>query len=375
MGHRLLFPKLNTCTRAGLFFMTLKVILSYTVFAQDIPYLDTILTVAACCLLGAAILRRTHTLQTLLLCAMFCLFSLYSVFRSGNISILITVITVLAVRNGKDCIRCLYCDTCLILALVLLCSLVGLIFGYEITVSTDGRTVFTGGLSHPNVLACLLFNLSLLWSWTNYARLNRRHLLLLLLYHLLVFLLTGTRTALFMGLFSTALLYVSKIGRKSVKAGLSLAAGCIFPAIALFIFLMMITYRSGWVLSGKVNTLLSGRIRLGAYAQAHYGWTFLGQSVGRKVVFGWDAGWGMREFTTFDCLYSAFMVNYGTAWLLLISLAFFMLARRQDNRVNCMLICWAIYAIAEGYTMNCYMCFPILLTTLLLSRQDGEVQL
>ena len=124
-----------------------------------------------------------------------------------------------------------------------------------------------------------------------------------------------------------------------------------------------------------VDTFMTGRLKLGAYAYEHYGFTLLGQVVEKGTKFGYDALWNMSRFTTFDNLYTKLMINNGIIWLVIIAVSFWRLAKLKNNILSCMIIVWAVYAITEGHGLNGYLCFPIFFIALIIDKNRDDLEI
>lgn len=161
---------------------------------------------------------------------------------------------------------------------------------------------------------------------------------------------------------------ISKSEKKWINEGLAFVSGWIVPVLSLAFWYTTVNYQSSGSIIKIIDTFMTGRLKLGAYAYEHYGFTLFGQVVEKETRFGYDALWNMSKFSTFDNLYTKLMINNGIIWLVIIAVSFFCLSRRKNNIMNCMIIIWAIYGISEGHGLNGYLCFPILFLTLLLGE-------
>lgn len=81
------------------------------------------------------------------------------------------------------------------------------------------------------------------------------------------------------------------------------------------------------VFAVSLDAILSGRIRLGAYAYEHYGLSLFGKNL-TDVKIQYDAVYGLNAFT-FDNIYTDILMRQGAIWLLVIAVLFYRLARKE----------------------------------------------
>lgn len=373
MGERLTLPKPKTYAQYGIIILVLKVFLLYTTFGKMVPYADSILSFVAVVYLGLSILNKGYTTRTLFIYFIISLIGLYSSYCVGNVMLFVTILTILAISGEKRVVLFIYKYEVLFFVLLTLLSIVTGNTKRYIEGSTS--LGFDFGFSHPNVAAAMLFNMMIMWIWLSYNKLKLSTYVKLIMFSIAVYFCTGARTLLIVGLFTVFLVMLSKSERKWMQTGFAIIAGAVVPILTLFFMYTTVNYQSGSNAIKVVDTLLTGRLKLGAYAYEHYGFTFLGQVVEKGTNFGYDALWNMSKFSTFDNLYTKLMINNGLIWLVIIIVAFFCLARLKNNIVNCMIVVWAIYAITEGRGLNGYLCFPILLIALIIDKNRDDLEI
>ncbi len=366
MVGRLTLPKPKTYAQYGIVLLVLKVFISYTTFGRAIPYLDGFLSLLAVVYLGLSILNKGYTKKTLLIYIVMALFGLYSSYCVGNLMLFTTILTILAIYHEKRTILFLYkYEVAVFVILFVLSIITGNVKRYI----EDGICLYIDfGFSHPNVVAAMLFNIMIMWIWLSYDNLNRSTYFKLSIFSFAVYFFTGTRTILIMGLMTIFLVMLSKSERRWVQSGISFIARWIVPVLSLCFLYTTINYQSGGAIIKAVDALITGRLKLGAYAYEHYGFTLFGQVVEKGTDFGYDALWNMSKFSTFDNLYTKLMINNGIIWIVIIAIAFFYIAKFRNNIINCMIIVWAIYAVTEGHGLNVYLCFPILFIALIIDK-------
>lgn len=372
MERRLTLPKPKTYAQYGIVILIIKVFLSYATIGKFLPYLDNFLSILAVLFLGMSILNKGYKIKTLFIYGIISLLGLYSSYYTDNLMLFISILTIIAIDLNNLTLLFIYKYESF--AFIFL-SFLSIIAGYSRMYDEEGISLyFDFGFSHPNVVAAMLFNFMILWIWLSYDDLKRSTYVKLIIFSFLVYFMTGSRTILIVGLFTICLVSVSKSGKKWICEGMSFAAGYIVPVLTLFFLYTTINYQSGGPILKLIDTLMTGRLKLGAYAYEHYGLTLLGQAVGKGTQFGYDALWNMSKFTTFDNLYTKLMINNGYIWLILISISFWSLSKHKNNILNCMLIVWAIYGITEGHGLNVYLCFPIFFLSLLIGENRKTKQ-
>lgn len=358
-------PKVNSALLWGVLIMCIKTLYSLT---DVVPYsdaVDNILTAVSVLLLVISILHEKYSFGTLLIYGVITSISLFSVIKTGNYGFLITIIVCLAIREKKidDFLNYVFkyqlvffvFHTFIAIAL----ASVGVIPMVKVI---GGVERFSFGFSHPNTFSAYLFNLLILWAWNNYDRIRTKHIIGIMTISTIAVYLTKTRTTFLLVVIFCVLLVASKKARILQKA-CSTVAKYIVPICTGLTLLCVYLYLTGNKLVTYVDELLTGRIKLGAYGLTHYGYTFWGQYV-EKANIAWEQGWGLYKFT-FDNLYTCLAINQGILWIIVVSVLFFLLAKKKDNKVNVFLITWALYGITEVHGLNGFLCFPVFLVVLL----------
>lgn len=373
MGGRLTLPKPKTYAQYGIIILVLKVFLLYTVFGKMIPYTDGILSLLAVVYFGLSILNKGYTIRTLFIYFIISLIGLYSSYCVGNVMLFVTILTILAICGERNVVLFIYKYEVLFFVLL---SVLSVVTGNTKSYIDGSISLgFDFGFSHPNVAAAMLFNIMIMWIWLSYNKLKFSTYVELILFSIAMYFFTGARTILIVGLLTVFLVRLSQSERKWMQTGFTVVAGVIVPTLSLFFMYTTVNYQAGGNVIKIVDTLLTGRLKLGAYAYEHYGSTFLGQVVEKGTIFGYDALWNMSKFTTFDNLYTKLMINNGLIWLAIIVVAFWGLSKLKNNIINCMIIIWAIYAITEGHGLNGYLCFPILLIALIVDKNRDNLEM
>lgn len=361
-------PKINTLLNLGLFVFTIKTGLDLSGIIPLNEYVDSILIVVGLTAFIAAILQQGYTAKVLLKYAVITALSLCSTLLSGQSVIIVSVITILAVRKTDitQVIKNIRLWSSSFLVLHSLYFIALLLLGKAELFSVDGmnRIRASFGFVHANTFSVYLFNIILAWVWENYDRLKTRHLITIAFIGIIAFLFTDSKTSFICTLCLLGLLYIVKKIRPTI---LQTVAGLIVPFFAGFFLLSYSLWLKGNPIVFVIDNVLTGRIKLGAYALSRYGLTALGQ----QMDFGsltWTSQWKLNHFTL-DCTYTSLLTNIGWMWLLILSICFYMLAKRKNFKINTFIIMWALYAISEVHGLDVYLCFPSLLVTLLFSSK------
>lgn len=232
------------------------------------------------------------------------------------------------------------------------------------TIDDAGRTRATLGLNHPNSLAGFTFNVIMLWVWERYDSIGLKGLAGLFLIETAVFALTNTRTAYLCGILLLLLVALAKYSGKAA-AWINYVAMWITPVTGLW----MLICSSAWLicpgnsLLTKMNSLLSRRVYLGAYAIQSCGFTLFGQPIVFDPVTT-TPEWPI-PFYTLDSAYLYCVCCVGIVWMVLICLCFYKLGKLRSPKISICLIMWALYSISEMATLNVYCFFPLLLISIL----------
>ena len=347
----------------GIFILIIKTIFYYsTVFILP-KWGDAALQYLAVFFLAIHILKQKYSKKTLFIYGLITLFALISCLLTKEWGILITVITVLAIRKEyfNDIIEFIYKIELFVVSLNIILSLIMSLFGFPITSTYYGQIVFTLGFVHRNSLAVFLSNLIFMWAWLNYEKLNIKHLFFITFIEILVLIFVKTKTSAVTVLFMILLIFFYK-NKQSYSFLLYKLASLIVPSLSFFLYYLISHY--GNTISILFDRLLTGRIKLNTYFFQNYGLTLAGRYIDNYYI-DWNPQWQLQGKLTFDCTYTYLMISRGIIWLIIITFLFYRLAKLKNNKINLFIIIWALYAVTEIHGINCYICFPILLITLL----------
>lgn len=224
---------------------------------------------------------------------------------------------------------------------------------------------------HPNTAAFFFLSLFMAWAWEKYDSFRPVQLVYILILGTGIYLLTDSRTTYACVIALCSLLLSVRYSEGAAKL-VNNVAGWITPAIGMFLLACSLLW-NGQGLLPKINRLLSGRIRLSAYAIANFGFTLFGQKVEYAPIVNPQL-WGLRPMQfKFDCAYSYLWSNIGILWLVLICLCFYRLSRLRNPRISLFVILWALYSVTETLSMISARFFPLLLISILfLPKEEAQ---
>lgn len=365
----------------GVIILVIKTVLSSSSMWKPSSTGDNVLTLVAVALFAYSILNKRYCVRRLMLYAVVTFIFAIICINVGLIGLFITVITCIAIcdEDLERIIRLIFCYEFL---LVLIHCLFGAIYTlqgrpYYVLYWVYGENIsyrrYSLGLGHPNSLAVYAFNLIVMYLWLRFDRLRLRDYLRVIVAEFLVYNITKTRTSLY--LFVLTLLLTLFYSRRRSSRFIRFLAEIEIPVFSIFTYAMVVLFESGNALSSKVNKVLTGRILYGDFAYRTVGLTWFGRDM-NEILTAWDADYGLKNGGfTFDNIYTYSMMCIGIVVLVMICIAFYLVARRGNLRNNLFILLWGLYAMTEVQGLNCYMLFPILFVALLFGKrtpiQDG----
>lgn len=219
-------------------------------------------------------------------------------------------------------------------------------------------------LGHPNLFSAYVLWTGLEYLYVNYEKVRGRHIVVFLLSNLVFYPFTGSRTGLYTTIVVAVLLIINEAGSRLFGKILLVVSKYGFAVCSVLSVVLTVLYSPS--LSGRaktmwlaLNSLLTGRLVFGAYGYHTFGYTWLGRtlSIPPKVVY--NGHW--MDGVIFDNSYQWLFVVYGSVFLILLSLAFFLTAPRMSNVERIVVIAYILYALMENYIVNVVVCFPLLL--------------
>lgn len=335
---------------------------------------DTFLTVGASFIVAYQIISKRYSKDILIGYAAIGFLALLTSYNTGTMIILISVLAIISIKDVDldDVIRFIYSYEMLFLLINTLYAIIlSVITDYSLSTVINGVVRYHFGMGHPNRFSVYLFNIIIMWIWLNYDRLHKNHLFIIAAISAINYYFTITRTnTIATAVVLLLLVFMKKIGKDKSDRIATLAKWAV-PVVSVSNIGAIYLFIAGNPFVNTLNTLLSDRIRLGSYGLTFYGPTILGQAVEYGKV-QWDNIWQLNYFTS-DNIYSFFLFNIGLVWLVLISIGFYKLAQRKDNRINFCIIMWAIYGITEVQGTNVFLLFPLLILGCLFSNREDYI--
>ena len=363
---KLRIPMPNSLFRVGVLLMIVKVLSSHSSILEVPDTADTALSLAACLFFAGSVLQKKYPAPTLFAFLVLCALGLLTSLRTGNLMIFIAILSCVAMCRedlDKSVRFILFWETLYVVTKACI-SFVLHGLGHSMLTNVSGEMMYNFGFSHPNIFASVATNLFAMYLWLHFESMDIRKLIGLCGAMAGVYVLTGSRTALIVTAF-LLLGYLVMHGRKKVWGLLRLGAQVAVPLMAVFFGVMCSKYTTGNPLIMALDSVLSKRIKLGAYYLERFGISLLGQNV-TNIEVKWDPFWRLNG-ATFDNIYTYLLVTQ-TIWLFVIILLFFRAAKKGGNKTCVFLLSWVLYGISEIHVINPYLYFVILLIPALLDK-------
>ena len=366
-------PKIKNELYFGIFILILKV---YGQASSILPFyndtLDTVLSViGVSCLMIHCFKKRHYKKVEIYIYLFFALLALFSAIQVKNYNIFITVVTCLAIRgeNTNDIINFIFKYSSFLFIVHFIYALIRIPFtGDTYLKIINGVNRYDMGFGHPNRFSILLFNLLLMWIWVHFSTINYKEISFIFLISLINYFITMTRTNEIALVFLLILLIIYKKYPKKMSIYLKQVSMIIVPFFALCSIIFVILYQKGNSIAVMFDKILSGRIRLGSYAYEHFGFSLFGNNLSNFKI-QYDSVYKLNYFT-FDNIYTDILMQQGVIWFVIISILFFLLAKKKNDAINFAIIAWGIYGVTEVHGLNVYMLFTILLVNELFRKND-----
>lgn len=353
-----------------LFLLVFKNYLSQTdLFIISNEY-DKLLTFVIVFLCGLSyVLYRNFLLRILLIYVFFSSLCIFSWFCSGDGLLVNTLLACLVITqsNLKHSLVILYkCNmfiwvvhTIVIIILFLVGNPIELGHFY---VNNDYRYDF--GFKHANTFSMFICNIIILYSLCAWEKITYKKITFLLFLSTVVFYFSECRSGFIVVLF---FLITMAYRDKYVSQNLiKYIAMFIFP---VFGFLMIVLSGLFSIDSSNfinlTNGILNNRVMLASEMSKVFSPSFLGQNTNIDRIM---AEYYRIMATTFDCAYTYLFYSGGWFWLVVISIALFLVARKSDTKIRSVIVCFSLYAITEVNVLNGLKFFPILVVSLLFGK-------
>ena len=215
-------------------------------------------------------------------------------------------------------------------------------------------------LSHPNTFSMVVLWATAALAYGYYKTINRGQIALLWGINLFFYCYTNSNTSLMVSTIIYGLMLLDK-SKVKIDFGLN-AAKYVFGMFSVLIPLFATAYTrlSGPLLSiyEWLNDFFTGRLLFGSYVYDVYGISWLGRSLYFPPKIYWHGHW--FDEMVFDNAYLWMFVIYGYVYILILSVAFFLVGRKASNLEKIMMIGYSFYGIMEAYILSASHCFPLM---------------
>ena len=363
--------------KAAFVVLLVKVMASSSLLIPWNSFADNLCIIFAICVMLAKLFGLTIRLDRLMVLGVVAVFALYTCVSMKLYNLLVTVVAVclLIDEDLEEYIPLLLkIQAFFLIAHVAVSGLMSLMGSADrFWFTADDRLRFNGGFSHPNVLSCYILSCTMMFAWIRFRRLTSGEFGWMVCITIVSFLMSRSRTGLLLNLFLLLIIFLTQKSQHRLEKAISAVLPLLFPVFAAAIFQAQKLFVSGNSAALILNELLNSRIKLAAYAYHRSGTSWLPRYLdyAQSGRVSWTPEWNLNTFT-FDCLYSFLFVQMGMIWIGIITVLILVACRRFDFRNKVFLLFWVLFGIVEVHGLNCFMFFPLLLLSMLLSKKGDE---
>lgn len=363
--------------KAAFVVLLVKVMASSSLLIPWNSFADNLCIIFAICVMLAKLFGLTMRLDRLMVLGVVAVLALYTCVSMKLYNLLVTVVAVclLIDEDLEEYIPLmLKIQAYFLIAHVAVSGLMSLMGSADrFWFTADDRLRFNGGFSHPNVLSCYILSCTMMFAWIRFRRLTSGEFGWMVCITIVSFLMSRSRTGLLLNLFLLLIIFLTQKSHHRLEKAISAVLPLLFPVCAAVIFLAQKRFVSGSSAAMFLNELLNSRIKLAAYAYHRSGVSWLPRYLdyAQSGRVSWTPEWNLNTFT-FDCLYSFLFVQMGMIWIGIITVLIIVACRRFDFRNKVFLLFWVLFGIVEVHGLNCFMFFPLLLLSMLLSKKGDE---
>ena len=309
-------------------------------------------------------MSKYNTRNLILIGTLLSLF-LFSAYRSTNSALLITFLYITGMRkcNIDDTVKTMYNVYKFFIPVCAAASIIMSLLGKtKLSMVIGGRIRYTFGFIHPNSLGAIILSLVLMYCWINYDKMNPKMYSKIIIIETITYILTKSRTSYLCFIVFILGVWITKKNNINFNKAIDSLAHVLFPCLAILTYSLAKLYKSSNHFILLIDSALTGRIRLAAYALQRSGVTWLGRKIDYFGNIGYQSSWDMSVFT-FDNLYSLLLINVGIVYVLVLSIAIYVATKKLHTRENVFVVIWIIYGFTEVSALNGYAMFPIFLLT------------
>ena len=302
--------------------------------------------------------------------AFFLILGAVSYFVTGRNEIIRVVMFIAACKDVDmfRCLRIVFYVTAAGCAGIVLLSLTG-IYGDTVLIQYYGRggmeTRYTLGMGHPNALQCMAWALTTLGLYLFGEKMKHYAYLLVVMFNVGLFLLTGSKTGLMVTLLVIALAYMVKAGTPRIKRLCGVLCGVLtVSGIGISVFFAASAYRLhdyawfSWIpgvkwppltlFLARLDSALTGRIRVltenDAYAGTLGSWRAF--STPDSVSY-FDLGW-VRLFYWYGIVPAC-------AGIAALCMLMYFCYRKKRYMELVMIASFAVYTVVEAHAVSVYL--------------------
>lgn len=336
--------------------------------------IDNILLILGMIFVVLSILYSKYKLRELFLIVIITAIMLYSSFRCHDYSLLLTYFSILMVKNiglNKFFRLCFQLDLWFLVIHIGYSVIVKFFTINSISLSNGRFSFFT---SHPNIFSMVFLGCALCWIWLNFEIITFNQLLFWTIAMLFVFMFTKTDVLIaLMLLLDVSLIYRNKTQFRAAIFKMSAQWGLViiltFLLVARIIFSIADNqnlYLLVFILN-KLDLILSKRLSMIAFAMHEYNLTFFGQEFSASTEY--SIQFQVLGYTLDNCFINL-LLHYGAIYLFIIFISFWLLARKNEYKINLFITIFLLYGMVETQIVFVYYCPVLILFSILLSNKE-----
>lgn len=230
---------------------------------------------------------------------------------------------------------------------------------------------------HPNTFTAFLAWTCLEIIYVYYKKLKVWHYLIIELINVVFYYFTNSNTG---TIVVTGVIILSLLRSRNIKIlekTLSVLSKYGFLFASIFFYIIVRIYPllkgNGIKLWENFDKALTGRLMFGAYTIDLYGITWFGRFLNTPSKSLWRGHW--LDTIYFDNSYFEYMFRMGAIFLIIISLALIIYNSKMTYMDNLLICALIYYGVMEGYIINVFICFPLMLIgKFILEKKEEELR-
>ncbi|MDO5292481.1 MAG: hypothetical protein Q4F05_06995 [bacterium] len=360
---RTLEQQLYTIAFMGL---AVKNILDSSLLFKRPEWVDTMLLLLFFGVIIAKLGMQSYTKKQILSFTFFGLICIYTCFKMKYFYLIFSFLGIIAVQNVnlKDVMKYTsYTKTVMILIHVIGYILATLTHSSKVyLVVRNGVARHFFFLGHPNTFSMYVLWASLEYLYAKYDEIKTPKIMFVYGINLLTYYFTNSNTGLMVSTLVVFFILLDKMGKKKIVSIIGPMSKYSFAIFSVFFpgLCVMYTRLSGTMLEfyNSLNEFFTGRLLYGAYVYDVYGLSILGKVIKFPEKSHWRGHW--LDTMVFDNAYIWLFVMYGSVYLVILSVAFILIAKKTTTQEKIFIVGLALYGIMEAYVINASSAFPLL---------------